>query len=97
MTEEVERLKELFEDVRKAVQNYINYANEVEGKDAALLDTVLVSYELVKFDDEGDAVRSINYFVPTDNFSPSAYLGLAEASRALIRQEILGWNEEEQN
>lgn len=95
--EEPDRLKQLFEEVRKAVQNYINYANEVEGKDAALLDGVLVSYELVKFDEDGDAVRSINYFAPTENFSPSGYLGLAEASRALVRQEILGWNEEEQS
>lgn len=96
MSEDDPTLSQIHAELREAVQKYVNYAAQVERTEAALVDQVLVSYELVKFDGGGDTVRSINYTVASDNFSPSAYLGLAEASRALIRQEILGWNEEEQ-
>lgn len=90
-------LAQIYSEMKAAVQKYVSYAAQVERTEPALVDQVLVCYELVKFDGDGDAVRSINYTIASDNFSPSAYLGLVEAGRALIRQEILGWSEDEQS
>ena len=73
-------------EVTEALQKFINATSE----DAALLDIALVTYEVVKFDDEGQSVRSIDYLVPTPNFSPSGAIGLAEVGRTLLRTQIMG-------
>lgn len=89
-------LDAIYERMKSSVQEFVNYDAKESNQEPAIVDQVLVCFELVKFDSDGDVVRSINYTVASDNFSPSAYLGLAEAGRALVRQEILGWGEEEQ-
>lgn len=80
--------------LREALQNYIN----VVSCEPLMLDIALVTYEVVKFEeDTGDPMRTVNWLCPTDNFSPSGILGLAETGRALARSEILNtmFSEEE--
>lgn len=55
-----------------------------------LVDVALVIWEEVSCDDNGQAQRSIDYAVPTDNFSLSGGLGLIEAAGEYVRRGILG-------
>lgn len=90
-----EKMREIFGRLKAVTQEFINAVDAQEGE-AVLVDKVLVIYEGVRYDSDGDAVRSINYTTSEDMFSPAATLGLVEAGRALVRQEILGWFEGEQ-
>ena len=90
-----EEMRTIFSKMKAVTQEYVN-ATEAQAQGPALVDKVLVVYELVKYDEDGEAIRSVNYTTSDEMFSPISTIGLAEVGRALIRQEILGWAEEEQ-
>ena len=72
--------------VRVAIQNLLNAIED----EPHLLDSAVVVWEAVSYDEDGDAQRCISYTVPTDNFSMSSILGLLEAGKHYIRRDILG-------
>lgn len=75
--------------VREAIQNLINSIED----EPALLDSAVVVWEAVSFDEDGETQRRISYSVPTDNFSISAALGLIEAGGYYIRRDALSDDE----
>jgi hypothetical protein len=75
--------------VREAIQNLINVIED----EPHLLDSAVVIWEAVSFDDD-EVQRCISYTVPTDNFSMSSALGLIEAGKHYVRRDILGANGE---
>ena len=82
MTEQRPELNAL----RDAIQDL---ANAIEDE-PHLLDNAVVIWESVSFDEDGDPQRSIQYAVPTDNFTLSGTLGLIEAGKFYLRRDGLG-------
>lgn len=72
--------------LRAAVQEFANATAE----QAVLVDTCVVLWEQVSYDEDGEIGRRVRYTVPTDNFSLSAVLGLCAAGSYFLRQQALG-------
>lgn len=69
-----------------ALQDFANH----EAGEPVLVDTALVVWELITYDDDGDVQRRITYAVPTHNFSMSSSMGLVDAAKELLRRDTLG-------
>lgn len=65
------------------------FINAIEDE-PNLLDSAVVIWESVSFDEDGETERSISYTVPTDNFSLTSVLGLIEAGKFYVKRDALG-------
>ncbi len=78
-------LDPVLRSVADAVQAYV--ANDEPG---ALLMQALIVYETTTVDEDGTMTRRVSYTVPSENFSLSGAIGLAEAARVILRRDCLG-------
>lgn len=65
--------------VREAIQNLLNAIED----EPHLLDSAVVVWEAVSFDEDGDPQRCISYTVPTDNFLDELDPRAARSGQAL--------------
>jgi hypothetical protein len=77
-------------DLDRAVQAF---ATAEAGEDV-LVTQALVIYEITGFDDDLPW-RRVAYTIPTDNFSVSGAIGLADAGRLLTRRDGLGLSDDD--
>jgi hypothetical protein len=69
----------------EAVQNFVN----AETEDASVVTGMVVVYEVVRFDENGDELRSIGYTVPGGSASMSGSIGLLDAGRYMVRRDAI--------
>lgn len=74
----VERLKD-------AIQNYA----VVRGERNCIVTEAVVVYEEMLMDDEGTAMRAINWTIPTDNFSLAGAVGLLDMGAEYIKRDLI--------
>lgn len=82
-------MDEPLDDLANAVQAFANHVSD----DPELVDSAVVIWESVSFNEDGDAQRCIRYAVPTPNFSMSGTLGLIEAGKFYIKRDVLSIHE----
>lgn len=89
-------MSEHLDALRVAVEQFAGavYDTEEVG-DTSIVTQALVVYELVTFDATGSPTRSIQYAIPTDNWSLSGGLGLIEAARCYLRRDALGTSKDD--
>jgi hypothetical protein len=69
----------------EAVQNFVN----AETEDASVVTGMVVVYEVVRFDEAGDELRSIGYTVPGGSASMSGSIGLLDAGLYMVRRDAI--------
>lgn len=84
-------MSEPLAELADAIQTFVN--SFAEGPE--LVDSAVVVWEAVSFDDDGQAQRRIRYCVPTANFSMSSAIGLLSAGTHYVRRDILDFTDED--
>lgn len=77
-------VKEAIERLRAAIQGYAS----ARGRNCVVTEA-LVIYEELMFDGDGEPERAVNWCIPTDNFSLSGAIGLADLGAEFIRRDLI--------
>lgn len=86
MSELEDRLTKL----RDAIQEFANGSSELKGGGPVLVDISVVVWEEVSYNEEGNINREVRYSVPSDNWSPSAAVGVLRIAGKQIEYEAMG-------
>lgn len=80
-----DEVKEAVERLKDAIQNYAT----IRGNRNCVVTEAVVVYEEMVFDDDGEAMRAVNWSIPTDNFSLAGAIGLLDLGAEYIKRDLI--------